>query len=269
MRTIILFLLFGITTAFADTPAPKKHTFAIYLAPRVDYIVLAGMRPNDLMGHTLEDSPIITDEDILSYDFERHAMTLKPEALARLPRPKVSGNGFVVMADGQRIYLGAFTTCVSSMSFAVPSIMVDGRALNTNQPPNVLVIDRAYPDTLSCKGPDPRSDPRIKEALTGLHKLPADRSGFDRGLTKQISDILLECQGIRKGTTRLELSNVFTTEGGLSTARKRTYVHRHCPYIKVDVEFEPSRPGQGVVDEQPTDVIARVSRPYLQFSIMD
>jgi len=68
---------------------------------------------------------------------------------------------------------------------------------------------------------------------------------------------------------------VFTTEGGHSTGLQRTYVSRDCPYFKVDVEFKPfgrlERDGDGRVTrtEGSDDVIDKISRPDLQFSIMD
>jgi hypothetical protein len=89
----------------------------------------------------------------------------------------------------------------------------------------------------------------------------------DKNLTKQISDILTECKKIAPGTTRTELLKVFTTEGGLSTAKHRTFVHRRCPYIKVDVDFTASDPKQK--DERPTDTVSKISKPYLEWSIID
>jgi hypothetical protein len=82
-------------------------------------------------------------------------------------------------------------------------------------------------------------------------------------------------QTIKPGMTRRTLFSIFTTEGGLSTGLRRTYVSRDCPYFKVDVEFRavgrPDRDESGrvtlVEDEQ--DIIVNVSRPYLQGSIMD
>jgi hypothetical protein len=92
----------------------------------------------------------------------------------------------------------------------------------------------------------------------------------DTNLTKQISDILAECQKIKSGMTRAELLRVFTTEGGLSTATHRTFVYRGCPYIKVDVDFTASDPNQKmVVEERPTDTISKMSKPYLDWSISD
>jgi hypothetical protein len=82
-------------------------------------------------------------------------------------------------------------------------------------------------------------------------------------------------QTIRPGMTRRQLLVFFTTEGGLSTGLQRTFVSRDCPYFKVDVEFEaagrPSRDGEGRVTiiEGDEDRIVKVSRPYLQFSVID
>jgi len=92
---------------------------------------------------------------------------------------------------------------------------------------------------------------------------------IDKSLTKQISDILTECQKITVGTTRAELMKVFTIEGGLSTAAHRTFVHRHCPYIKVDVDFTLSDPKQPGLEERPTDTVSKISKPYLDWTVFD
>ena len=90
-----------------------------------------------------------------------------------------------------------------------------------------------------------------------------------------VAQALKQMQTIKPGMTRTDLFKVFTTEGGLSTGLRRTFVSRECPYFKVDVEFEavgrPSRDIKGRVTlvEGGQDIIVNVSRPYLQFSIMD
>ena len=91
----------------------------------------------------------------------------------------------------------------------------------------------------------------------------------DTNLTKQISNILTECKKIAPGTTRAELLRVFAAEGGISTATHQTYVHRRCPYIKVDVDFILSDPEQKVIEDRPTDTIGKISRPYLGWGIND
>ena len=87
--------------------------------------------------------------------------------------------------------------------------------------------------------------------------------------TKQLSDILTECQNIKPGMTRAELLKVFGTQGGISTATQRTFVYRGCPYIKVDVDFTLSGPKQNALEERPTDTISKISKPYLDWSIGD
>ena len=94
-------------------------------------------------------------------------------------------------------------------------------------------------------------------------------SDIDQDLTNQISATLTECQKIKPGMTRAQLMEVFDTEGGLSTAKDRTYVYRRCPYIKVDVDFTLSDPKQNVLEERPTDTIIKISKPYLGWGIID
>lgn len=266
-KYFLLVLGLSIAAACSATP-PQQHAFAIYLASNLDKRIIH-RDTGDWSEAKLSESAVISDADILSYDFTSHSMVLKPEALARIPRPPVAGTPFVVVVNGQRVYVGAFTTCLSSFSFAVPSITVDRQLMDTNQPANALIIERAYPSPPFGVGTDPRSDRRIRDAFAAVQKLNAGNQVFDDKLTKEVGDILKECTSITRGMTRAELLWVFTTEGGLSTAKGRRFVHRRCPYIKVDVEFNLSEPNQSVVDERPTDTISRISQPYLQWSIMD
>jgi len=93
--------------------------------------------------------------------------------------------------------------------------------------------------------------------------------------TKWISDSLREMKTIEVGKTRADLFKVFTTEGGLSTGLSQSYVYRKCPYIKVDVEFEavgrPARDAEGRVtlEKSDKDTIKSISKPYLEWSVMD
>ncbi len=155
----------------AATNSQTNHPFAIYFAiePVDRRLLIRGQ--GDWSMIKLSSTPIISDADILSYNFSQHAMRLTPTALAQIPRPPVRGIPFVVVANGQKIYVGVFVTGASSMSFAVPAIVVDRRLIVTNQPIDTLVIERAYPQASFSVGPDPRSDSRIKSALGSLHKL--------------------------------------------------------------------------------------------------
>jgi hypothetical protein len=90
-----------------------------------------------------------------------------------------------------------------------------------------------------------------------------------------VAQALKRIETIKPGMTREDLLKVFTTEGGLSTGLRRTFVSRDCPYFKVDVQFEavgrPGRDGSGRVtlEEGSQDVITQISRPYLQSTILD
>jgi len=90
-----------------------------------------------------------------------------------------------------------------------------------------------------------------------------------------VTRALEKMETVKPGMTRRDLLAVFTTEGGLSTGLHRTFVSRACRYFKVDVDFKavgrPNRDKDGRVtlDEDSRDIIANVSRPYLQFSIGD
>ena len=93
--------------------------------------------------------------------------------------------------------------------------------------------------------------------------------------TEWVAHSLREMQTVKVGMTRADLLKVFTAEGGLSTGLGRTYAYRDCPYIKVDVEFEPAgrperdRDGRVTLREANEDVIKKISKPYLDWPILD
>jgi hypothetical protein len=87
-----------------------------------------------------------------------------------------------------------------------------------------------------------------------------------------VAEVLKRMETIHPGMTRETLLTVFTTEGGLSTGLRRTFVSRDCPYFKVDVEFQAvgranqDADGRVTLVEGNEDIVLKVSRPYLQFS---
>ena len=102
--------------------------------------------------------------------------------------------------------------------------------------------------------------------------LPAQGDRNSQEQTEWIAKSLKEMKTIKVGMIRADLLKVFVTEGGLSTPFNRTYVYRECPYIKLDIEFEPlgSRDVEGrVTSETNEDVIKKISNPYLEWSVMD
>ncbi len=83
-----------------------------------------------------------------------------------------------------------------------------------------------------------------------------------------VSSVMAWIATIKPGMTRKELLQVFTTEGGLSTRTQRTYVLSQCRTIKVDVEFSAAGK-ENDMQEMPEDKIVKISKPYLEYSILD
>jgi len=218
------------------------------------------------------EGPVITDSDLVEYRFAEHALTVRGESLTRLARmrPSVSGTSFHVVADGERIYSGRLVSPLSSMSFKEPTILAN---LETNfSSATIVIAGPSYHEPRFQPGIDPRIDVRVTRALAGLGKLSA---GFPGGANngeafqRRFAEIFAECESVTVGMTRAELLKVFEGEGGLSSARHRTFVHRSCPYVKVDVEFALSAPAQPVGEGRPGDRISKISKPYLGRPILD
>ena len=110
---------------------------------------------------------------------------------------------------------------------------------------------------------------QITPLNTGINTRNGTNAEMDKELTGQIVEALAQCQTIKIGMTRAQLSRIFTTEGGISTAIHRIYIYIRCPYIKVDVDFKLSAPTQGILEEKPTDTITKISKPYLDRSVID
>jgi hypothetical protein len=98
------------------------------------------------------------------------------------------------------------------------------------------------------------------ESLPGSAALTQDRRMW-------IAKVLQQIGNIKPGMRRKNLLKFFTTEGGISTRFQRTYVHRECPYIKVNVRFRVAR--SFWFAEDPDDIIESISQPYLAWSVMD
>lgn len=118
---------------------------------------------------TLQKEPLLTPNDFVCYSWKDHSFKLTPEATVKLPKPQVFGVPFVVMVNGQRIYLGAFWTHASSASFPNPVICTDPFLLPSES--NRYTIDRNYaaPDLAE----DPRDSPAVRAVFQAAGKLDA------------------------------------------------------------------------------------------------
>jgi hypothetical protein len=84
---------------------------------------------------------------------------------------------------------------------------------------------------------------------------------------KQVAE---KMETIKPGMTRWDVLKVLRMEGavrrtwtmaGDPQVLRESFVSQDCPYLKIDVEFQPTF---GVPNR---DVILKVSKPYMQFSV--
>lgn len=66
--------------------------------------------------------------------------------------------------------------------------------------------------------------------------------------------------------TRQSISRSFEQDGGMQFRSQGRYVYKHCPYIKIEVEYSVVDDGP---DQSPDDKIIKVSRPYLEYPSSD
>jgi hypothetical protein len=165
--TLILIVL---TLSACQSPAEEDQLtregepFAIYLLTD-EQITGPAARNYDIDKLPLAEMPIIAADDIINYDWERQGFNLEEEAYFRLISIFMgglpfSGVPFVVMSYQQPIYVGAFWTPYSSLSF-------DGVVIMQPLDPagQTIYINLGYPNEDQFTGEDPRSDPRLQQAL--------------------------------------------------------------------------------------------------------
>jgi RNA polymerase sigma factor (sigma-70 family) len=127
-----------------------------------------------------EDGKVLIGADqIQSYDWATHTLTLAPKAreelAAQLRRGErtalVTGVPFAVAVGGKNVYAGKFTTNLSSVTLPIPVIVVDAQDLEPALGADRLRIQLGYPGPTFFKGEDPRGDLRVRRALEAGGKL--------------------------------------------------------------------------------------------------
>ena len=149
---------------------PAPSSFSIYLAED-DKLNATDALKVDLADIKLQSKPLFTLDDFVCYSWKDHSFILTQEAVEKLPKARVFGVPFVVMVNGQRIYLGAFWTHVSSASFANPVICTDPFLLPSQG--GRFTVDRNYasPDLPE----DPRDSPAVRAIFQAAGKLDTCR----------------------------------------------------------------------------------------------
>jgi hypothetical protein len=154
VRTLfILLCIYGLSCT-SQVSEPTEPHFGIFLVKT---------NQTDISESELENHPLITERDIVSYDWQTHTIFLTESGQKKITSAEV-GIPFVIVADGQRCYRGAFWSRIRSASYGEPVIDVF-------QAGRTIQIQRAYPDASFAVGDDPRFDRRIRLALEAAGKL--------------------------------------------------------------------------------------------------
>ncbi len=166
---------------------------------------------------------------------------------------------YYVVAEGSDGYRAVFAWAELDPSFTDKAVYVvtkrDGMPLPERDGPFQLVV------------PGEKRNARWVRQLKLMHVEP-NPTAYGSEQARWIAENLPELESIKVGMTREQLLKVFMEEGGISTPGRRRYVYRKCGFIKVDVEFAPT--GAPSASEQRSfDPITKISRPFLEMSIMD
>ena len=114
----------------------------------------------------LAEYPIISEEDLVSYDWDTHTLELKNPPWFMLHKPHGRGIPFVVVVEGVPIYVGAFWLRLSSRDTDVPAIRWDFQMKSTS-----MTIMATTREGKSERRTDPRPNERLKQVLQELGKL--------------------------------------------------------------------------------------------------
>jgi hypothetical protein len=125
ISVFILFCFMQLVCAKNKLDAPS---FGIYLLKNPE-IVNASKEPSDfdpdkfnLDSVIVYDDPVISEKDIIEYDWNKHTILIDTSIINKLPELNTRGNPFIVIANGKRCYIGMFWTGLSS--FRPPKIPI-------------------------------------------------------------------------------------------------------------------------------------------------
>jgi hypothetical protein len=147
-----------------ETPSVDPEAFELYLV--ADPQIAGPDLPfYDLEDLPLAEEPLISADDLIRYTWDFHSFEVKEEIYTQIMalfsnNVPMSGLPFVILSNGERIYTGALWSPASSLHFGGVTIIYPFDP--TGGP---IFITLGYPDESYFFGEDPRSDPRLREAL--------------------------------------------------------------------------------------------------------
>jgi len=121
-------------------------------------------RKMPLADLVLQDKPWIASEDIQRYDWSSHCVYLKKDVSIAWNRINLRGTPFVVVADGQRCYVGALWSMISSFAPMGNAVLINGVGGISGQK-DLVALDLMSALRRGERRVDVRDDPRMAKAL--------------------------------------------------------------------------------------------------------
>lgn len=135
----------------------------------------AAARPGPPAGFALvkdDGHPLLIEADLVEYDWPSHTMRVPRALFERLAeQASVSGTPFTVMVDGIAYYRGAMTSVFSSTAQRTVAIVFWRENDLPEQATSEIALELGYPAPAFFEGDDPRSDLRVRAALSRAGKL--------------------------------------------------------------------------------------------------
>jgi hypothetical protein len=160
-----LFLIAVLLSCENSLTSEFDEKFAIYLL-KEDSLTTSDVQDQPIFDIEVKINPILTYDDIVSYDLDTHQVFLHNDLSYYLGADSIrvfrntQGIPFILVANGERIYLGSFLSGLSSWVPNTPKIV--DYTLNTNEKSFVISGAPKYADK---KYLDVRNDKRIFYAL--------------------------------------------------------------------------------------------------------
>ncbi len=127
-RLLVFTLALAFPMAVHSQAQSPKPVFGIYLTQLPATTIQELERnPIALDNVPLEATPLICEKDLVQYEFKSHIMKLTTDASERISKIKVGsvsvGIPFVVVANGNKLYMGMFWSIYSSIPTRYPHIL--------------------------------------------------------------------------------------------------------------------------------------------------
>ena len=167
MKTCFVLAIIVVLVMFisCEDSTELQDRFALYLLEDED-LETKDVQDIALSGLKLRHDPSITYDDILAYQWDEHKLYLEEKFSSYFGSDtlrvfaKYFGEPFVIIANGERIYLGSFTPGVSSWGSNTPKIL--DYSVNSIEKSFIISGAPVYNETAYI---DIRNDERILLAL--------------------------------------------------------------------------------------------------------